>query len=1137
MQSFPNFVIFSDDDVSITAKYAKQNGGIQGATFPDGRIVLVLENLNADNFDGVFLHEGWHSAVRELIGEDNYRQIMRRLDSLLSSGAKWVADARNAVPLDTKAENITEEIGAYAIESHVNGKPLPLLLKRWAENFLSMLRAAIIRHLPDGKLKLWAEENIQPQDLARLAIAGLKAKAQGQLQAQGREAMAFSKAEESEFSATERAYGGREAYDLAKSAGRTKLNYRQWVQVRTPAFKAWFGDWEALRAQRRLDAMPSVKVRVPEEWRGLDESAMRAKMMDAMEQLSDLEEPIIHPELGEISIGRKGKEKTKNTSKDPAKMLVVADLARLIPQSIYARSDVPTSKEQGVDGYGSLLLPIDVDGIELVARITVRHQPDGHWYYNSIALSDRNEKAQDSYGSPGTLSRPLGWTPIAGLDSFIRQPLRRVNPDTVSKVVDTETGEPLVVYHSSLKDLERFNRTGRFMGHAGTSGISLTDNPEMASRYLERYAEYGWVDGKPNQPFDNSVMALYVNAKNPLYRDEPFQTNMRLGAPLPDNYVSPVVRMGRDAMIRNDAISRRGGVKHNHAKNSIRGHEIIVFDPTQVKSATGNTGAFDSDNPDIRYSKTLRGQEENTSAAKADPGSDDAPVVFRRSPSQWFNESRTTISGDSHREHTAEQKQFFRDTGRAVTHPSVKDKLKGLWQNAGKKLAQGLVDQFAPLKDLSKHAYILARLSKATSGAFEALLKFGKLSLVDGVYDADMSGGVIERLFAPLQGEGEDFLWWVAANRAARLREETAAAHQRAYNIRAQASEMENSADEMERSAKEMLQQAGDFPKSMTGNQRAQKANAAEAERMLREARSIRREVAEMRAEASDLAAINRERLFTEEHVLAGKSLAEGDADFDYTLQHGPRAGESVRSRELIYNDALKTLDEFNKNVMDMAEQSGLIDGEARKLWEHEFYVPFYRANEEDGSVRGMNIKSATVRQVAFNALKGGTDKLNSDLMANTLQNWAHLIDASAKNRAATESLRAASLVGAAEPSLKSGLEWDDGQVFSAETGELVGDGTLKPEHTADRYQAQVGLDGGKRRFLFASPAIERLGAQAVTGAVRFLCQVALLPRFKMPLPVCLAVPSCHLHRLSKTRRLLQLNEKLQVGRLGGYAR
>ena len=39
-------------------------------------------------------------------------------------------------------------------------------------------------------------------------------------------------------------YGGEEAYEQAKADGKTVLTYRQWVQVRTPAFKAWFGDWE-----------------------------------------------------------------------------------------------------------------------------------------------------------------------------------------------------------------------------------------------------------------------------------------------------------------------------------------------------------------------------------------------------------------------------------------------------------------------------------------------------------------------------------------------------------------------------------------------------------------------------------------------------------------------------------------------------------------------------------------------------------------------------------------------------------------------------------------------------------------------------------------------------------------------------
>jgi hypothetical protein len=94
--------------------------------------------------------------------------------------------------------------------------------------------------------------------------------------------------------------------------------------------------------------------------------------------------------------------------------------------------------------------------------------------------------------------------------------------------------------------------------------------------------------------------------------------------------------------------------------------------------------------------------------------------------------------------------------------------------------------------------------------------------------------------------------------------------------------------------------------------------------------------------------------------------------------------------------------------TLDMAEESGLIDGESRQFWEKEFYVPFYRvADESEGGVRGTNIKSGVVRQEAFKHLKGGTQKLNADLMDNVLMNWAHLLDASAKNRAAKATLDA----------------------------------------------------------------------------------------------------------------------------------
>ena len=47
-----------------------------------------------------------------------------------------------------------------------------------------------------------------------------------------------------QFEETAQKYGGEDAYNQAKADGKTELTYRQWVQVRTPAFKEWFGDWE-----------------------------------------------------------------------------------------------------------------------------------------------------------------------------------------------------------------------------------------------------------------------------------------------------------------------------------------------------------------------------------------------------------------------------------------------------------------------------------------------------------------------------------------------------------------------------------------------------------------------------------------------------------------------------------------------------------------------------------------------------------------------------------------------------------------------------------------------------------------------------------------------------------------------------
>lgn len=142
-----------------------------------------------------------------------------------------------------------------------------------------------------------------------------------------------------------------------------------------------------------------------------------------------------------------------------------------------------------------------------------------------------------------------------------------------------------------------------------------------------------------------------------------------------------------------------------------------------------------------------------------------------------------------------------------------------------------------------------------------------------------------------------------------------------------------------------------------------------------------------------------REHLFTEEEIKAMKGLIAGKM-------------KSGDSRPQAYAKAGAVLQAYNKAVLDIAEKTGLIDGEARHLWEHDYYVPFFRM-DEDMKIEGPSKVKGLVRQQAFKKLKGGTEPLG-DLLDNTLRNWQHLLSASMANQAAVASLKAAQRIGIA---------------------------------------------------------------------------------------------------------------------------
>jgi|GEM_PF-1371066 len=297
-----------------------------------------------------------------------------------------------------------------------------------------------------------------------------------------------------------------------------------------------------------------------------------------------------------------------------------------------------------------------------------------------------------------------------------------------------------------------------------------------------------------------------------------------------------------------------------------------------------------------------------------------------------------------------QRNKFLGKIGAWAEQDPIKERLAKVSDRWQAKLVQGIFDQFAPLKGISATAYMQARLSKGADGAAEYLVRHGAVKLHDGALDT-AGGKGLAQILAGLNGEHDHFMAWIAANRAERLAAE--------WEVR-----FENGVTERFATEAAARAEAAKWPGAM-----AQSAS--------------------------------RERLFTPEDIEAGKRLASGK------MADG-------RDRATAYREALAEFNTLQRSVLDVAEQAGLVDPSVRKLWESEFYVPFYRVMEDDATgTMGPGQIGGLVGQHAYKRLKGGTDKLG-DLVANTVSNWSHLLSASMKNLAAQGALQEAEKLGIA---------------------------------------------------------------------------------------------------------------------------
>lgn len=135
--------------------------------------------------------------------------------------------------------------------------------------------------------------------------------------------------------------------------------------------------------------------------------------------------------------------------------------------------------------------------------------------------------------------------------------------------------------------------------------------------------------------------------------------------------------------------------------------------------------------------------------------------------------------------------------------------------------------------------------------------------------------------------------------------------------------------------------------------------------------------------------------------VRAKRLLAEGREQL-YTQKEVDDIIDYVNRRPELrkaFNQAHKDWRDLNKAVLDFGEATGIVDPEARKLFESDDYVPFYRVDEEADKVSGPTGKRGLANQSSgIRRLKGGEGKL--DILENMARNVNHIISSGFKNAA-----------------------------------------------------------------------------------------------------------------------------------------
>lgn len=364
--------------------------------------------------------------------------------------------------------------------------------------------------------------------------------------------------------------------------------FYQEIGVKSPFFRAWFGDWRA------YDKTPIKYIQV---------NTAKIDPSDVSRNGADNVDTGWH-----IEVSRKGIEETADKrgkwSKEYHSLKTINEmLENAVLFDTVSVADPSSRLGENAAFMHHFFAPITVDGVKSVAKLYVTEEIGNR---NKFYLAKIETVPADSTGlfektiTPNSSTDTVNYT-VSDLYEFVKKyndrfeedsknPIR-FNPKATNPALLNADGTPRVFYHGTLaKGITEFKKEyigSRFA--ADDVGFFFVDNKQTADDYAT--SEF-------NSERRGEVIPVYLSMENPLVFNSGYARRNGYGNIFKDydeidvwddhqqEILTAAKRMNADGIIVDDGRNRMA----------------VTFEPTQAKHAEENIGTYDRGDSRLRYS-------------------------------------------------------------------------------------------------------------------------------------------------------------------------------------------------------------------------------------------------------------------------------------------------------------------------------------------------------------------------------------------------------------------------------------------------------------------------------------------------------------------------------------------------------